>query len=595
MTDPSSEDLSPTSILFERMDPTPKTKGDRLRRWTWNLEEFFSQPSVLKFAEISVILVFFLIVIFPPLYLVFIVIRDWSQIYAVIFNDPIIGDAAWKQMLSAMKLSFQIAFIVMIIDLIIGLPMAYILARYNFPGKKIVDTLVDIPLAVPTSALGFSIYLFWGTSYGLNRLMGIEGGIFTSGPMLIIMAHVAFSYPYIVRNLKGIIEAADIGVEDAGRTLGAPSFTVFRTLTMPLVKEGIVAGSILAFTRSLGETGATLIVAGIYETAPITVVSWTKSLRFEATAFLSVILIVVSIILLIFMRFYTRRVGFPVQTVFPTFERKLSSKSVRVGRDFTTYLFFFFVVFLPTTFIVVYLFQWWDGNPYTGVYTEGAFYSVFKAPDNKWSTLWLSLLTSIEIAGITTLFNLLLGVPMAFILARRTDGKLRTILDALVDIPLVIPSSALGFAVFYLWGPRGLGVTTPGFFMIILVHISFTYPYMVRPMLANVLSINPMYEEASTTLGSNDFHRFRTVTMPLIKTGLFASAIMTFTRSMSETGATIVVMGIERTIPVMIIDFVESEALPAGAFAATILIVVSFLMLLLSRYLGGVEETQGED
>ena len=91
MTSEDFEPLSPTSILFEKMDIAPKTIQDRFRKWFWNLEEFLSKPTVLKVAEISVILVFFFIVIFPPLYLIFITFRDWSQIYAVIFNDPILN------------------------------------------------------------------------------------------------------------------------------------------------------------------------------------------------------------------------------------------------------------------------------------------------------------------------------------------------------------------------------------------------------------------------------------------------------------------------------------------------------------------------
>ncbi|GAI89467.1 unnamed protein product, partial [marine sediment metagenome] len=139
----------------------------------------------------------------------------------------------------------------------------------------------------------------------------------------------------------------DLNLEKASRTLGAPPFTIARMISLPMVKEGLLAGTILAFTRSLGETGATLIVSGVYQTAPVVIVSWMKGLKIPTTAFLAFILIIISLLLLTSVRIFARKVGLPWNKVFPRFERKLSSKKVAGTRNGVSLLLFFVFVFIP--------------------------------------------------------------------------------------------------------------------------------------------------------------------------------------------------------------------------------------------------------
>ena len=252
---------------------------------TQKIEKGLSSRLARIFGDTFTLVFFILIIIVPILYIFTFVGSEWGSIYANVFNHPISGDEQWFDLLGALGRSFEIAAFVTIIDVIIGLPMALILARYNFRGKKYIDTLIDLPLAVPTAALGFSIYLFWGTQWGIGGLLGLGSGLFSEGPLMIILVHIVFTYPYIVRNLKEVIMRVDRTYEHAAQSLGASKFTVFRTITGPLMKEGLIAGSILAFTRSLGETGATMIVFGVTETSPIQIVAWKNLGLFGPAAF----------------------------------------------------------------------------------------------------------------------------------------------------------------------------------------------------------------------------------------------------------------------------------------------------------------------
>ncbi|MCE7739926.1 MAG: iron ABC transporter permease [Candidatus Heimdallarchaeota archaeon] len=565
------------------MDLEQRDVEVKMRRTLLKAENWLSKKNVLSVGKIITVLIFVLIVLGPILYLLLQILINWKEINTTVFNDPILGNEAFLMMMRSIGLSLQVAAVVTVFDIIVGVPIAWILARYEFRGKNILDTMVDMPMAVPTSALGFSIYLFWGTNNGLSRLFNSQVGFVSQGTLLIMLAHVAFTFPYVTRSIKGIITDLDLNLEKAGKTLGASPFTIARMISLPMVKEGLLAGTVLAFTRSLGETGATLIVSGVYQTAPVVIVSWMKGLKIPTTAFLALILILISLTLLTLVRLFARKVGLPWSKVFPKFERKLSSKKVTRTRNGMSLFLFFIFVFIPALFVIIYLFQWWGKSPFSGDPTAGMIYQVFQAPDQKISEILRALGTSLEIALIVTLINLVIATPMALLVSKMKNKKMKGFLDLLIDIPLVIPSSALGFSIFFLWGSNGMHILSPGFFMIIIAHVSFTYSYCVRPLIGSFDAIPTMYDEAATAFGASKFTTFRKVTLPFLKSGLIAAAIMTFTRSMSETGATIITMGIERTIPVLIVDFFEASTFPAAAFAATILIIISFAMLILLR------------
>lgn len=524
------------------------------------MDKFFSKPIYRKILD-SITLIFFIIVVIGPVINIFSTIFiSIPEIYTDVFHDPLMGNLQWRLILNSLANSFGIAAIAIVVDIFLGFPISIILTRYNFKGKKILDALMDLPMAVPTSALGFSVMIFWG-------FFGIEPGFF-----LILLVHIVFTFPYILRNMKIVLENTKTLYEDAARTLGASGFTVFRTITLPLMKEGIIAGAILGFTRSLGETGATIIVSGLVETAPLLIVGLRRQLNLPSASFLAGILIAISLFLLFSIKFISRKSKFPIKKVYPKLESFLSQKVFKTARDFISLAFIIIIVLIPSIFIITQL-------DISGLSEE------LMGPDYKWVYLYNSLKYSVQIGFLSIIFDMIFGLPLAFIIVKRKWGRIITLLDIILDIPIAIPSAALGFAIFMFWGPAGLGLTNPGFFMILFVHITFTFPYMVRPIIGVLSSSNKGVEDAARTLGASNITVFRKITFPNIKQGVIAGAIMVFTRSMGETGATIVVMGSIRTIPVLIVDWVEASAYASSIFASVLVIVMSAILLILLRYL----------
>ena len=246
------------------------------------LLEFISRRSIRKGWLALVILFFLSFVIIPTIFVLTYAFTNWDAIDSVVLNDPV----KMSMITNAIINSFEIAGFVTLIDFLAGLPMAWIMVRKKFRGKQLVDTLIDMPLVVPTAALGFSAALFWGITPGdIVNPLGL--GVVSSPMLLLILLHIVFSYPYMVRSLSAILEQIDQNYEIAGRTLGASPLTAARTITLPLFRAGLVTGIILCLARSLSETGGTVIAlatlsgSGGYNTGPTLIDSCEENLILE--------------------------------------------------------------------------------------------------------------------------------------------------------------------------------------------------------------------------------------------------------------------------------------------------------------------------
>ncbi len=189
----------------------------------------------------------------------------------------------------ALLLSLRVAFWAMTCSLPLGIAAAWLLARCEFPGKAVLDTVIHLPLVVPPVVVGYLLLVLLGRQGPLGGWLYDVFGItiaFTWKGAAVAAAVMAF--PLVVRAIRLSIEAVDRRLESAARTLGAGSVAVFFTVTLPLAGSGIVAGAILGFARSLGEFGATITfvsnIPGETRTLPIALYSFTQVPGGEAAA-----------------------------------------------------------------------------------------------------------------------------------------------------------------------------------------------------------------------------------------------------------------------------------------------------------------------
>lgn len=535
-----------------------------------------------------------LFVFLPSFFLISFTFTRWPEVYTEVFANPLIGDTNWLEIQKYLGLSLRLALTAVTIDLVFGLPLAYILARKKFWGKGFLEDLITFTLVIPTSGFGFATLIAWTSASGIGALL--TGGTvqidsvipILNVPLLMLVIHVALTFPYIVKTLKAKLEDMSTLFEQASGTLGAAPLTTFRKIVFPLTLPAIFSGTVLAFARSLGETGATLVVSGVFTTAPIAVISWVSQFKFGSAAFLGSLLIIVASAIILPVEFLLNKKGVSSFSFFSAlnFEKTLqkfedfASRRLSRVRDIIVVIFLVIVVIAPILYVVDSVALSWSSDPDTGKVTESVIYQLF-GPSNYFSSLMNATLISFASAGIATYVATCIAIPTVFLIMRNRFGS---ILRALLRIPLIVPTSALGLSILLLWGPGGMRLANPGIWLIILTHIVFSVPVVVEPMLATYEGSDiPLYEEASLTLGANSYSTIESVSLPLLKRGILTGVILSFTRSLGETGATFLVMGSDITIPPLVVNMVESLAIPAALFASTYLIALAFILLMVFR------------
>jgi thiamine transport system permease protein len=536
---------------------------DKLQTLVDRLDKASSRPWARRALYVSAMLFLFVFIILPP-------------VLGTTFKLGLVGDvlrdrALLERARSAIFWSFAIAFLVALLDLVAGLPLAWLIARGDSRFSSVIDTLVDVPFIIPTVALGYSTLQFWSGPSGL-----LGGSLLSPGLPLVLLLHFAFSYPVIVRVMVGGLLSYDTLYETAARTLGAKMFTVARTITLPMLRPTLVAAFLLAFARSLSETGATIMVAGAFENGPLFIQN-AKDAGLEGPMVLvSMILIVASVAVFALIRVVGNHLRLPLRRVWPESESQLSSKtSVRV-RDSMTLLIFGLFVLLPSLFITL---------PTTRAFVDGTLVRALRG-EGIWSSYWQSMLLSYGIGVLATLLNMAAGIPVAILIARKRVGPTGSaLLEAVVNIPIVVPSVALGVSLSLFWRSFGF---LPEFWIMVLSHTTITYTYFVKAIVAALESIPEEMEETARTLGSRPLNLFRRLVLPISKYSIFSGAILTFTRSVNETGAASAVARELKTTPVLLVSWVR-QTVQAGpsdiALGISLLLLTSFAALLALRLL----------
>ncbi|MFE9454969.1 ABC transporter permease [Streptomyces sp. NPDC006739] len=206
----------------------------------------------------------------------------------------------------ALRLSLVSATAATAVSLVLGVPLAWLLARTNFPGRGLVRALVTLPLVLPPVVGGVALLLALGRNGVVGQWLDSWFGItlpFTTAGVVLAEAFVAM--PFLVISVEGTLRAADPRFEEAATTLGASRFTAFRRVTLPLIAPGIAAGAVLAWARALGEFGATITFAGNFpgrtQTMPLAVYLALQNDP-EAAISLSLVLLAVSVAVLAGLR-----------------------------------------------------------------------------------------------------------------------------------------------------------------------------------------------------------------------------------------------------------------------------------------------------
>jgi molybdate/tungstate transport system permease protein len=222
----------------------------------------------------------------------------------VFSSDPgILWDTlAEGEVRSAIWLTLYAALISTVVGLLLGVPLAYFLARHRFRGKRFVETLIDIPIVVPHSAAGIALLFVFGQNFLVGKAFHSVGIDFVSAVPGVIIAMMFVSIPFLVNSAKNGFEKVDVRLENVARTLGASPWQAFFRVSLPLAWRSIFTGSVMMWARGISEFGAVFILAYYPMIAPVMVYERFEEYGLDYARPVAVILILVCIVLFIALR-----------------------------------------------------------------------------------------------------------------------------------------------------------------------------------------------------------------------------------------------------------------------------------------------------
>jgi sulfate transport system permease protein len=208
-----------------------------------------------------------------------------------------------ERTLLALRISFGAALIAAVFNVIFGVIVAWVLVRYDFPGRRLLDAIVDLPFALPTAVAGIALAALYAQNGWIGALFAPLGIKIAFTPAGIVVALIFIGLPFVVRTVQPVMEEVDRGVEEAAATLGATRLQTVRMVVLPGLAPAILTGFALAFARAVGEYGSVIFIAGnipyVSEIAPLLIVIRLEEFNYAGATAIAAIMLVISFAMLL--------------------------------------------------------------------------------------------------------------------------------------------------------------------------------------------------------------------------------------------------------------------------------------------------------
>jgi sulfate/thiosulfate transport system permease protein len=208
-----------------------------------------------------------------------------------------------ERALASYRLTFGTAFIASLINVIFGLIVAWVLVRYRFPGRKLVDALIDLPFALPTAVAGIALTTLFTETGWIGEYLADYGIKVAFTPLGIVVALIFIGLPFAVRTVQSVLEELDQEYEEAALSLGANRLQIFFRVIMPNIWPAVITGFALAFARTIGEYGSVVFISGNMpmktEIAPLLIMVRLEQFDYAGATAIAVVMLLISFILLL--------------------------------------------------------------------------------------------------------------------------------------------------------------------------------------------------------------------------------------------------------------------------------------------------------
>ncbi len=549
------------------------------RRYIAEFRRIFQDP--VLFIGLVLVVIFVVVAIISPIYAMIEESRtpDGQELFDRYLSSPVYRTIIVN--------TLRMGLIVAALGTALGFLMAYVQVKVDVPFKRLMHIVVLIPIIAPPFALATAVLILFGRNGMISQgWFGVRYDIYGLDGLSLVLVLSYFTVAYM--NLKGMLQALDPALDEAATNLGASKWRIFRTVTVPMLIPGIAGSFLLLFVEAIADLGNPLVLGGNYEVLATRIyVSIVGLYNTTAAAVLSVILLVPSLLVFIIQRYWISR------TSVVSITGKPSGVSQPIRHPLVRWPLFAVTMFVVVFILLIY-----------GTIIAGSFTRILNV--NNELTLdhfdfvingygSEAMRDTTQLSVIATPLAGVLGMIIAFLVARKKFLG-RNALDFATMLGIAVPGTIIGIGYLLVFN-RPSELTLPlvgtieivpkltggravfgGAGAIVLVYIVRSVPAALRSGVAALSQIDPAIEEASISLGADNFRTFTRITLPLIRPAFLSGLIYAFARSMTTISA-IIFLTTSRTkiMTHQILNEVEHGRY-GNAFAYCVILIVIVLV-----------------
>lgn len=475
--------------------------------------------------------------------------------------------------------SIGVSVVPTLLAILLGVPMAYFMTRYNIWGKQLWHVLAILSLMSPPFLGAYAWIMLFGRAGSVTTFMLEHFGlkmptIYGFGGISIVLTLKL--YPYVYMYTSGAMESIDSSLEECAENLGSGKLRRFITVTMPVVTPSIAAGALMVFMSALADFGTPMLLGGAeFRTLPVLIYNEYFSEiggNGNLASAVSIIIVLITLGMLLIQKLWVARKNYVMSALRPPkvievhgFKRLLVTLVPALIAFFS---------FLPQLVVCIASFQNTNYSSFTGGFTFDNYTGLGKR-------LWTAIQNTFTYSTVAIIFIVVIGILMSYAIVRK-KGKTGGLLDMLLMAPYVIPGSVLGLCYIVTFNVKPL-VLTGTSAIIIISYIIRKLPYTVRSASAFLMQMDPSVDEASINLGVSPMKTFWKVTARLMLPGVFSGAILSWVTCINELSCSIMLStGRNNTLTIAAYTDIVRNSVGSGAALAAILTLTSSIILIIA-------------
>ncbi|QLG49762.1 ABC transporter permease [Natrinema halophilum] len=514
----------------------------------------------------------------------------WLRVVAPDVRTGLFGFTAYQAALSTVA------------SVLLGLPAAYVLANYEFRGRKTLRSLTILPFVLPGIMVAVGFYAMFGRAGTLNELLGIVGfgpySFIEANPLaIVIVAHAFYNAPLVARITVAAWESVDVRTVETARSLGASPRRAFRDVVVPQLLPAVLTGALLTFIFTFMTFPIVLALGGLQlATVEVWIYDRVRQLAYGEAATLAALETLLSLgLTYAYLRYESAQTGLARATsapsrqpLFPDLQTALSPRRLAI---------------IGYGLVALVVFAGPMGSLVVGSLTDGsgltlrhfAFLLERQFEGESYQTLPVVAIRNSLLFGVATL---VVALPMGVVVSTVTvrAGRGGKIVDTLAMVPLAVSGVVFGIGllqglVFGIPLPGGWRFQVTGAVAIVAAHAVAAYPFVTRNVSPLLSNLDPALVESARALGASRYRALVDVELPLVASGIVAGAAFAFAISIGEFSSTVILTGggDTYTMPVAVERYLGRRSGPAIAMGAVLLFVTAASFVVVDRVGGRFE------